>query len=280
MQAAVATTTPGLDSGGPLISPVTPGKQFFPSDVHHRPTPALSHVLINMRAFVGSICNSANEGVEVLFSLYARHEHQFLTDFFLVKLNHNGVPAGPKPEDLVGRIQTLFTELTSRDVAEEIYLVCRIFKIGEARDVLRPSTANTTSSSSRERSSILFDIRPGSPGGNRLQKSSSGIRQKGSRVSQIFARTGSTDGPNGMQPMRAGSLSGPKVNGIHKGPMYRRPFGCAVLDLSQLLQDSTSLNENGTDHVMPIFIPLQENEFQVLHERIIDSKTNKLYKRK
>jgi dedicator of cytokinesis protein 3 len=213
-----------------------------------------------------------------MFALYARHEHQFLTEFFLVKLNHNGVPAGPKPEDLVGRIQTLFTELTSRDVAEEIYLVCRIFKVGEARDVMRPGTANTTSSSSRERGSLLFDMsRPGSPGGNRLQKTSSGIRQKGSRVSQMFNRATSPDGQNGYQPARTGGFTAAKVNGVHKGPMYRRPFGCAVLDLSHLLQDSSSLSENGTDHVMPIFVPIQEPEFQLLHERIIDSKTNKLY---
>jgi len=280
MQAAVATTTPSLDSSGALLSPLSSGRQFFLSDSHSRPMPLVSHILINMRAFVGSICTSANEGVEVMFALYARHEHNFLTEFFLVKLNHNGVPAGPKPEDLVGRIQTLFTELTSRDVAEEVYLVCRIFKTGEAKDVLRPGTANTSSTSSRERSSLLFDLtRPGSPGGNKLHKSTpSGIRQKGSRVSQIFTRATSSEGQNTVKPAQpAANLGGVKTNGVHKGPTFRRPFGCAVLDLSQLLQDSPSPSERGTDHVMPIFVSVQEQDFHLLHERIIDSKTNKLY---
>lgn len=275
MQAAVATRTPGLDASGPLISPVTPGKQFFPTDVSHRPPPLVSHVLINMRAFVGSICNSANEGVEVMFALYARHEHTFLTEFFLVKLNHNGVPAGPKPEDLVGRIQTLFTDLTSRDVAEEVYLVCRIFKTGEAKEVLRPGTANTSSTSSKERNSLLFDIsRPGSPGGNRLQKTGSTIRPRGSRVSQIFTRTASPH----ESVQSVGNPGNVKTNGVHKGPVYRRPFGCAVLDLSQLLQEasSSSTSEGGTDHVMQMFVPVQEQDFHLLHERIIDSRTNKL----
>ena len=150
MQAHVATTTPGPDSIGPMISPISPGKQFFPGELPIRPASVLSHLLVNMRAFVGSICSSSHEGVELMFALYARHEHHFLSEFFLVKLNHNGVPAGPRPEDLVGRIQTLFTDLTSRDIAEEIYLVCRIFRTGEAKDVLRSGTASSTTSVSKE----------------------------------------------------------------------------------------------------------------------------------
>src|SRR5436190_11626426 len=144
MQANVATTTRGFDSLGPMISPLSPGKQFFPGDLPTRPPPStLSHLLVNMRAFVGSICNSSHEGVELMFAMYARHECHFVSEFFLVKLNHNGVPAGPRPEDLVGRIQTLFTDLTSRDIAEEIYLICRIFRTGEAKDVLRSAMATS-----------------------------------------------------------------------------------------------------------------------------------------
>jgi dedicator of cytokinesis protein 3 len=284
MQANVATTTPALDAIGPMLSPISPGKQFFPGEIPTRPAPVLSHLLVNMRAFVGSICNSANEGVELMFSLYARHEHHFLSESFLVKLNHNGVPAGPRPEDLVGRIQTLFTDLTSRDVAEEIYLVCRIFKTGEAKDILRPGTANTTTTSSKEsRSSVLFDMsRPGSSGTNRLHKSSSSIiRPKGSRVSQIFTRSTSPESPNPSSPSlknahSVGNLSNIKTNGVSKAVLYRRPFGCAVLDLSKILQETPSAHDSGSDYVMPIFISAQDHDFHKLHERIIESKTNKL----
>jgi len=221
-----------------------------------------------------------------MFALYARHEHHFLSEFFLVKLNHNGVPAGPHPEDLVGRIQTLFIDLTSRDIAEEIYLVCRIFRTGEARDILRPGTGTTVASKEGSRSSILMEMaRPSSSGAHRLQKSTSSAgRSKGSRVSQIFTRSTSPEGQTPAAPglktaLSAGNHSNPKVNGVTKAPSFRKPFGCAVLDLSKILQENStsSLEESGTDHVMPIFVASQEHDFHQLHERIIESKTNKLY---
>jgi dedicator of cytokinesis protein 3 len=287
MQANVATTTPGPNSIGPMISPVSPGKQFFLGEHHARPLPVITHLLVNLRAFVGSICNSAHEGVELTFALYARHEHRFLTEFFLVKLNHNGVPAGPRPEDLVGRVQTLFTDLTSKDVVEEIYLVCRIFKTGEAKDVLRPGTANATSSPPRDqsRASLLLDMaRPSSSGSNRLHKSTSSIvRPKGSRVSQIFTRSASIEAQPASSPtlknaQSTNNLSNVNTNGVVKGPSCRKPFGCAVLDLSKILHESPTLNfqESGTEYAMPIFVASHEHDFHQLHERIIESKTNKL----
>jgi dedicator of cytokinesis protein 3 len=218
-----------------------------------------------------------------MFALYARHEHHFLSEFFLVKLNHNGVPAGPRPEDLVGRIQTLFTDLTSRDVAEEIYLVCRIFKTGEAKDVLRPGTANGAHPTKEpSRASVLFDMaRPSSSssGGTRVHKSSSSVvRAKGSRVSQLFNRSSDEGNPGLKNAQSVGSL---KSNGVGRANSYRKPFGCAVLDLSRILQEHPSTvsspPEAGTDHVMPIFVSSQDHDFHQLHERIIESKTNKLY---
>lgn len=284
IQANVATTTPGLGSPMPLISPTSPGKQFFPGEVPIRAHYPLSHLLINMRAFVGSICNSAHEGVELMFGLYARHEHHFISEFYIVELNHNGVPAGPRPEDMVGRIHTLFTDLTSRDVADEIYLVCRIFKTGEAKDVLRPDASSSASThKDQSRASVLFDMaRPGS-GGSRLHKSTSSIiRPKGSRVSQIFQRSTSPDGqppsPGLKTAHSVGSFGTVKATAI-KGPSYRRAFGCAVLDLSKVLQETRASSgpEAGTEHIIPIFVPSQEGDFHQLHESIIESKTNKLY---
>jgi dedicator of cytokinesis protein 3 len=283
IQANVATTTPGLGASMPMISPTSPGKQFFPGEVPSRAHHPLSHLLVNMRAFVGSICNSAHEGVELMFGLYARHEHHFISELYIVELNHNGVPAGPRPEDMVGRIHTLFTDLTSRDVADEIYLVCRIFKTGEAKDVLKPDTTASTHKE-QSRASVLFDMaRPGS-GGARLHKSTSSIiRPKGSRVSQIFQRSTSPEG----QPLSPGlktahsiaSFGSARANGVSKGPSYRRAFGCAVLDLSKVLQETRASSgpEAGTEHIIPIFVPSHESDFHQLHESIIESKTNRLY---
>jgi len=279
MQASVAASTPSLDSMAISPVPPSPGKQFFALEVPSRPPPVLSHLLVNMRAFVGSICNSAHEAVELMFSLYARHERHFLSEFYRVRLNHNGVPAGPKPEDLVGRVQTLFTDLTSRDVAEEIYLVCRIFRTGEAKDILRPGTSHKDA-----RNSIIGgdSSRISTGATHRLQKSNSSIqRPKGSRVSQIFSRSTSPEAETSptktTAPVNA-NIPNVKVNGIVKGPVYRRPFGCAVLDLSKILQESApGPQEGGADHVIPIFVASQDHDFYQLHDRIIESKTNKLY---
>ena len=279
MQAGVAASTPSLDSMAISPAPPSPGKQFFALEAPSRPPPVLSHLLVNMRAFVGSICSSAHEGVELMFSLYARHERHFLSEFYRVRLNHNGVPAGPKPEDLVGRVQTLFTDLTSRDVAEEIYLVCRIFRTGEAKDVLRPGTSHKDARNSL----IGGDLSRTTMGGtHRLQKSSSSIQKsKGSRVSQIFSRSTSPEGetsPTKTATPAHANLSSATVNGIVKGPVYRRPFGCAVLDLSKILHEGVpGPQEGGTDHIMPIFVASQDHDFYQLHDRIIESKTNKLY---
>ena len=285
MQASVATTTPDLNSLIPL-TPASPGKQFFPGELPTRPPPVLSHLLLNVRAFVGSICSSASEGVELMFALYLRHEHRFLSEFFVVKLNHNGVPAGPRPEDLVGKIQTLFTDLTARDVAEEVYLVCRIFKIGEAKDVLRPGTDGSNGSSKEDRRASLLlesNSRPGSSQTNRLHKVSSSITRS-KRVSQIFSRGTSPEAQTANTPtlkssQSVGNLMSGKTGG--KITQCRKPFGCAVLDLSTILQETaapaSTLQESGMDHVMPIFVSVQEHDFHQLHERIIESKTNKLY---
>ena len=282
MQANVASSTP--DSMGGMTSPTSPTRQFFPGETPSRPTPVLYHLLVNMRAFVGSICSSANEGVELSFVLYTRHEHHFLSEPFIVNLNHNGVPAGPRPEDLVGRVQTLFTDLTSKDIGEEIYLVCRIFRTGEGKDVLTHATANATPPKDQSRSSALFDMtRPLSGGTNRAHKSTSSvIRPKGARVSQIFSRSSSPEAPNSTNPLSKTTHSSNPSTGkasINKGSWCRKPFGCSVLDLSRIFHESPTSNstESGTDHVMPIFVASQEHDFYCLHERIIESKTNKLY---
>ena len=61
---------------------------------------------------------------------------------------------------------------------------------------------------------------------------------------------------------------------------FRRPFGCAVLELGQHHQfgldtaNSSSLKE----HVMPIFVPVNEAAFSTLHQDIIASRIKELEK--
>ncbi|KAG2121394.1 hypothetical protein BD769DRAFT_1479223 [Suillus cothurnatus] len=83
-------------------------------------------------------------------------------------------------------------------------------------------------------------------------------------------------GEGGRRPSEASlsdvPLTPSRTNLISELPMnFRRPFGCAVLELSQL----TKMMVDGTDvspmkeHCMPIFVPTNEALFSMLHQDII-----------
>jgi dedicator of cytokinesis protein 3 len=83
-------------------------------------------------------------------------------------------------------------------------------------------------------------------------------------------------GEGGRRPSEASlsdvPLTPSRTTPISELPMnFRRPFGCAVLELSQL----TKMMIDGTDvspmkeHCMPIFVPTNEALFSMLHQDII-----------
>ncbi|KAH9046876.1 hypothetical protein EDB84DRAFT_1557919 [Lactarius hengduanensis] len=57
------------------------------------------------------------------------------------------------------------------------------------------------------------------------------------------------------------------------GAAFRRPFGCAVLELSQLNRVATDSAEVSStrEHAMPIFIPVDEATFSMVHQDIINN---------
>ncbi|EST06223.1 Dedicator of cytokinesis C-terminal [Kalmanozyma brasiliensis GHG001] len=61
---------------------------------------------------------------------------------------------------------------------------------------------------------------------------------------------------------------------------FRRPFGCAVLELGQHHQFQTDIASSSTmkEHVMPIFVPVHEAAFSTLHQDIIASRTREFEK--
>ena len=74
--------------------------------------------------------------------------------------------------------------------------------------------------------------------------------------------------------------AGPRRSRMTTDRTFRRPFGCAVLELGQHHQfaldtvSSSSLKE----HVMPIFVPVNEAAFSTLHQDIIASRIKELEK--
>ena len=204
------------------------------------PTPTPSgkarfyHVYLDVRAFVASPC-SPGEIAELYFSLYNKADSKFLTEDFCVHLNHNGVLA----RDPTARIKTLFTDLVQSDVQDPIYLVCRIVRNG----------------------AMKMSAAAGSDVG-------SGRRGSDASFRGVVDRNSASWDPS-MSSLALATIGGRSP--IGETTTYRRPFGSAVLELSQLAhmaQENQDISAT-REHSMPIYVPTNETIFSVLHQDII-----------
>jgi dedicator of cytokinesis protein 3 len=61
---------------------------------------------------------------------------------------------------------------------------------------------------------------------------------------------------------------------------FRRPFGCALLELRQLMQMATEGFEISStkEHMMPIYVPTNETTFAMLHQDILNNNTKEFEK--
>ncbi|KAI9511148.1 C2 domain in Dock180 and Zizimin proteins-domain-containing protein [Russula earlei] len=178
------------------------------------------------------------ETAELYFSLYNKSDARFVTEDFCVVLNHNGVLA----RDPSARIRTLFTDLALSDIQGTIFLVCRIVRNGSIKIGPNPSSGIPQDNSYRGSNSQGWSSSP-------------------------------TDGsPSGNLPTILATLDG--------GATFRRPFGCAVLELSQLTRVITDPAEVSStkEHTMPIFIPVNEATFSMLHQDIINNNNKEFEK--
>jgi hypothetical protein len=189
------------------------------------------HIFLDLRAFVASPC-SPGETAELFFSLYNKAETKFVTEEFCAVLNHNGVLA----RDPTARIRTLFTDLAQSDVQDPLYLVCRIVRNGALK--------------------IGTHMSSGAPA------------EGGRRASDGPTRVDLTVTESGTSSTTYGSGRG----AFSSDPMqFRRPFGCAVLELTQLAKMTAEQSDISPtmEHTMPIFIPTNEALFSMLHQDII-----------
>ncbi|GLB37233.1 putative DOCK family protein [Lyophyllum shimeji] len=142
-----------------------------------------------------------------------------------------------------GRIRTLFTDLAPSDVVDPLYLVCRIVR--------------------------------------------NGALKLGNHVTSGVALDGGRRGSETSSRLEATTLNGNDVDAEVKGTttgethlQCRRPFGCAVLELTQLNKmaaehaDVSSLRE----HTMPIFVPTNEVSFSMIHQNIINNNVKEFEK--
>jgi len=198
-----------------------------------KPSPAkFYHIFLDLRAFVAFFC-APGEVAELFFSIYKHSDNpRFVTEECCVVLNHNGVLAREGGSAI--RARTLFTDIAQSDAQDTLFLVCRIIRNGAMKMA----------------SSISSGV-PGADGGRRRPSESS------------ISLTDSSG------TVRTPSM--PHNQGFVESANYRRPFGCAVLELAQL----SKMVAEGSDvspmreHTMPIYVPVNEALFSMLHQDII-----------
>ncbi|RKP10227.1 dedicator of cytokinesis-domain-containing protein, partial [Thamnocephalis sphaerospora] len=207
-------------------------------DVPVEPT-AFFHLSLDLDAFVASVCSS-NERVELYFWLYDCQRDRQLSECFICELTENGVAAD---HDKIGRLRTVFLELTERELLEDdLYVVCRVVRRG--RMVLGVDEAFRDAS-----------VDYASPGPLADGRFSTGDR-------------GASDG-HGTQA--AGTLSESRLSND-----IRRPVGVAVLSLREALRshDTDRAEVLLGEHVLPIYKPATELNFAELHRAIISQQTS------
>ncbi|GAA5832812.1 hypothetical protein JCM11251_005773 [Rhodosporidiobolus azoricus] len=274
MQVALAYGAPVPDHGLSLSPPPvhTPNPNFSysplltsnpnPQGGSGPSPPKFYHVFLDVRALVANIAGQG-EFVELYFSLFSKTDSRYVTEEYCLVLNHNGAPAR-ESEGRFGRMRTLFRDLSQHDVQGPLFLVCRIVKNGSIK--LSGSISHSTSATpplAASRSGFLA-----APPSARSDADSFD-----SSLSRPQTSDNSHDGPAGMLWTDSSGRES-----------FRRPFGCAVLEVSQFNKHAAegSLSNAPLDqleeHQMPIFVPVNESAISTLHEDIINSRISAIEK--
>lgn len=196
------------------------------------------HVFLELRTFVAQPC-APGATVELYFSLFNKTDARYVAEEFCVVLDHNGTPTRAA-EGGLGGMKALFRDLSQHDVQDQIFLVCRIVING----ALKGRSGGLPSSSSGHLATL--------PNGRyEAGSSSNGSEDKSTRSEGMLSLD------------TAGRQS------------HRRPFGCAVLEISQFNSSELSASQ---EHHMPIFVAANEAAFSTLHEDIISSRIKDIAK--
>ncbi|BGP50279.1 Deoxycytidine kinase 1 [Rhodotorula kratochvilovae] len=243
-QVALAHAAPMPEAG---LSRDTP----FPTPSLSSPSSAFHHVLLDVRQFAAHIA-APGENVELAFSLFSKTDARYITEEFCVVLNS----AGTSTRD--GPLRTLFRDLSQHDVSDQLYLVCRIVKNGP--------------------------VKGGSGSGGGATASSPQLGSKGFlSPSASRSETASFDTSSSPRPHGGDDPAGMLFADASGRQSCRRPFGCAVLEISQLNARATDdLPADSADSLgesqMAIFVPIADATFSTLHEDIINSRIKEIEK--
>ncbi|KAK4687917.1 hypothetical protein P7C73_g2195, partial [Tremellales sp. Uapishka_1] len=227
------------------------------------PSGSYYHCCLDVRAFIASPCNPG-ETAELYFSLYSRSEGRFVTEEFCLVMNHLGSPARD-PEQRLGRLRTLFTDLKAEDISDTVYLVCRLVRNGAMKMSSVASSAGASDAIRR------VSLGPRRASGNLLAEQSEGT-WRGSTSHLDTMTDDSFSVTSGVGNRRSIVETVNTTQTTTGRSTFRRPLGCAVLELNKLSrmvgETSDNLVQTG-EFTMPIFVPREEGTFASLHEDII-----------
>jgi dedicator of cytokinesis protein 3 len=156
------------------------------------------------------------------------------------------------------KARTLFRDLSQQDILDTLVLVCRIVINGHVKAGTSTST-NYRASSTNLNSPYLNGAPPSSA----------------SFASPALQSSSSLTDP--YQRLDNNSLEGMVDTSDDMRRTCRRPFGCAVVDISQLCKVGQSAVTT-TELTMPIFVPMNEANFSTLHEDILASRIKEFQK--
>ncbi|KAI8822639.1 uncharacterized protein EV422DRAFT_524834 [Fimicolochytrium jonesii] len=104
-------------------------------------------IFFELRSASGSFC-LVGEFVELRFSLYHHTEKRMLSEEYVVHLNSFGIPVSKHVRN--GKLKTIFADIPHRDVNVNVFLLCRLVRVGKMtmseRDTERADKAHGSNS--------------------------------------------------------------------------------------------------------------------------------------
>lgn len=190
--------------------------------------------------------------------------------FYHVFLDLRAFVASPcAPGETAELFFSLYNQAESRFVSEEFCAVLN-HNGALARDpASRPRTLFTDLVASDATEPIFLVCSIVRNGAMKMGSSMGSISESGKRTSEISSYRGHSE------------HHGDETNGRSDlPPQFRRPFGCAVLELTQLKKMATEGVEISStkEHTMSIYVPTNEVTFSMLHQDILNNNTREYEK--
>ncbi|KAJ3056994.1 hypothetical protein HK102_011115, partial [Quaeritorhiza haematococci] len=235
-----------------------------------------SHLFFEFKACVASVC-SPGESAELSFFLYNRVEARSISEEYRVVLTSNGVPKDGR------RRGTLFVDLGFRDLSDNVWLVCRIVRVGRMNVSDREGVLGTSSGGTGRGEKFLNGLvmSGGSSGGGGGSSGPTLRRPFGYAVFELGDILLGRDG--GSAPVVGGSSSGGGGDGGSGGVGAKSGIGgSGTSSVASTGASNSTSTSSGTvvltaplrDYPMKIYVPTAESHFPTLHEHIIDRITS------